>query len=346
MPVHKSLVKCRWFTSLLIFVFIALGIRKSFGTELCSDFRQLINGEVPIRYFQIGFSNVFRANQKSIPGWVYYEGAIQNDTFWIRNCTNSAPEPAIMLPGWLAGMSHSNYWIYSNDKETISPRDGSVTTPVEERAKQAVAMVRQGLGLGVQVLPGSLKTDSDNSFRAKVIRGTNSTSISGRFEVLPDGRPSRCEYKSDDWPNARIAVSYVYSERNTNNCLPAAVQVEAFNLLQQIDRVEYRIISCDLGAAQLSDSGYVIDSLTNLGGINLRVRDLLGTVVFRDGAIYNMDKAGKQTLVSSNWEAPPQNFRIRGRHTFIALLGLSTLPLLWFIARHYRSVSNKSASTK
>src|ERR1043166_7889877 len=242
-------------------VVIAILVPGGLGaTELCADFQALLKGEAPIRYFKIGFSNLFRADQKPIPGWVYYEGSIQNDTFWIRNCTNSPNAPAILMPGWLVGMSHKDNWGYSNDRVSLSARGASIPSALDKRAEQVMDVTEQALGLGASVSRGSFKLLPNNDFQAEVKSGGT---IKGHFEVSPDGRPLRCEYSGEQWPDARAVVTYAYTGAAEKSCLPTSLKYEAFGKLRALVHVEeYQFAALELGEASVPPEGYTIESLT------------------------------------------------------------------------------------
>jgi len=316
---------------LIVAAFCGAASLRGQTVEMCPDFQMLLQGDTSIRYFKIGFSNIFYANEKPIAGWVYYEGSIQSNTFWIRNCTNSPSQPAIIMPGWLVGMSYGDFWSYSNDKVTTSPRDSKMPSPVEERAAQIRRILRQALVLGSPILPGSVKYKPDGSFEAKLDNKDKTSLISGHFDLAADGRPQRCEFKGDNWQDARLVASYEYAGES---CIPTMISVDSFSLLKRMNTLGYKILACELGELPVSSQGYTIDTLTNLGGINLRLRDQMGTAVFRDGAIYNMDKSGRLRLVNKDWGKAPQPGSVSARRKYVLLvLLLPTVPILWLIAR-------------
>jgi hypothetical protein len=179
---------------------------------------------------------------------------------------------------------------------------------------------------------------SDNIFAAEVINGTNLNTITGHFNVSPEGCPTRCEYKADNWPSAKVVVSYDYAGFTPSTCMPMAFTVDAYNLLTRVHSVGYKIVACDFGELPLPSVGYTIDLLTNLGGINLRIRDIMGTVVFHDGAIYDMDKTGGLRVVTRDWTVQPTSAQSRRRYAIWGLLLTTALPGLWFIARAIEAV--------
>lgn len=311
-------------------VLLILGSKLPAAT-LCSDFQVLLKDESPIRYFKIGFSNVFRANQKPIPGWIYYEGSIQPNTFWIRNCTNSPMEPAILMPGWVVGHSDAGNWSYSNDRVSISPKN-STPSPLDARVQQVVSIARQAFGLGVATVPGSFKLFGNNDFEAEAQTGGM---IAGHFDVADDGRPMRCEYSGKSWPKLKATLIFGYKELNESNCFPSKITYQVVNSSSTKTQIEeYELVAMEFGAVPLAQEGYTIYSLTNLPGINLKIDELMGgPLIFNGDTISKKAKDGKLVPVrhaSGGDSTEPEHSR-----RIVVLLCLIALgiPFSWFIIR-------------
>src|ERR1700722_9496448 len=83
----------------------------SFGQNVSKDFQNLVNGTALISYFKVALpGDMYQINGKPGDGWVYYEGEIQGNTFWVRNCTNSIPGSGPAMPGCTVGTSSNDNW--------------------------------------------------------------------------------------------------------------------------------------------------------------------------------------------------------------------------------------------
>ena len=307
------------------------------SSELCSDFKKLINGQAYIRYFKVGLpGNIFIVDGKPLNGWVYYEGAIQKDTFWIRNCTNSIAAAAIIMPGWLVGMSRNERWSYSDQMVAISPRGSKVESALDKRTDQVFGMVRQALGLGAATMPGSFHFFEGNRFAAKTADGNI---LKGHFNVSPEGYPLRCEYGGPDWAGMSAVVTYDYDDSERTNCLPSRYSVKTYSLSRKVDEAEYQIVECILGDSVLPEDGFTLESLTNMGGINLTMKNVVGITVHRDGAMFQMGTNGELKRLGQGNVSQADRFQNR-RLLILCGICVTMLPISWFIARAMRSANN------
>jgi hypothetical protein len=314
------------------------------ATELNADFVSVLNGDAQIRYFKVGFpGDLFIVNGEPINGEVYYEGSMQKDTFWVGNCTNSPPLSGQINPGAFIGASYKDVWTYRDDAVSISPKDSKVRSVLDGQAQQICAWAYKACGIGLMIKPGTFHLQPDNTFDAE--DANNGHAISGHFEVGPNGFPTRCEYTDRSYPGAKAVAEYSYPLSNNKSQMPNRITTSIFNGSTNMGGSEYQILACDFGSSPLPPDGYTVDFMTNFGHVNLQMRDIAGTTVFRDGLTYRL-RHGQLTL-TSHTRAQTMS-RMRGRRMIIILLMMTAAILpLWLIARtKAASVSQQAGYTK
>jgi hypothetical protein len=308
------------------------------SANLDQQFVDFLNGKASVRYFKVGLlGNLFIVNDKPIEGWVYYEGGIQDDTFWIRNCADSPTNSGQILPGWITGMSHKEYWVYRDEAVGLSIRNSKTPSPLDTRAEAALMFVRKALGIGAAIEPGSFQVDSNNDFVARI----KDEKIKGHFEVAANGFPTRCEYFGES-PyllklNAKVSVRYVYA---ANSDFFTTLTATIHKGPVEVEKTEYRVIACEFGTSALPAEGYSVDYMTNFGGVNLRVRDLVGVTVITNGVMYKKAPNGKMTVINNDVKV--MQVQTRRRHGVILIVMSITMILpIWLVARSRWQLRNR-----
>jgi len=309
------------------------------AASLSKDYINLLNGEAYIHYIKVAVpGDLYVISGKEGKGWVYYEGAFQGDTFWIRNCTNSIPGSGPMTPGNTMGASYSENWYGKPDGYVAkSPKAGKSQEPTDKLVGDALKMIRQAFGLGLVIKPGSLRVSEDNSFTAL---SDDVGTITGRFVVSEDGRAQKCTYTMSLFPKASAVVNFEYSDTKTNSTLPSSftckTQVTPLNPLM-VGKETYQIIDCQFGKDTVPDGGFT--QKTAYPEVHLPPESIYNNqMVFSNGDSYQQAPDGTLTHVKK------LAVGLSGiqRASCFAFIVINLIAFSWLIRR---SMSNKNTKT-
>lgn len=185
------------------------------------DVKRFLEEAPPLRKIIYGVDgNYFIHNGKQLGGIIYYEGAIQGDTFYKRPVQDIKDFPeAVQAPdGFVIGKtSEGRYWTLSYDNyaegsiRTSSDADPS-DSATKHFSKQAIASLNGARSLWIAFMePGTFRWTDDNRFEARVegppeLLGTNDIQkvLTGEVtEKDSEGRISRIEYRWPAMPETR-----------------------------------------------------------------------------------------------------------------------------------------------
>ena len=179
---------------------------------------------------------------------VFYELAIQTNTFYILNCTNSLAGSGPVFPGSIGGASKQRYWVLEPGNRAFSPKTLPDEAP-RQSAEGALGIARRAFGLGVNVAPGTFELTDSNTFSATTVEGGK---LKGHFVGFNGDLPTGAEYKIDMVPNSIIRIHYDYSQE-VHPRIPSASTFELIQNGSAVQNIVYRILTCEFGIIDLAE---------------------------------------------------------------------------------------------
>ena len=172
----------------------------------------------------------FNINGKLGSNFIYYEGACQSSTFYVRQLTNAPGQPeGLHTAGQLVGRSSQGLlwvidWPVAEGVISAAMQDDpqQVNTHAGHHVETALTRLNSARSLWINLLvPGSLQWLDETRFEAKAkippdIRGTNGAdgTITGRIvERDNTGRPTKMELSCTGLPKvSKMWQEYSYTE--------------------------------------------------------------------------------------------------------------------------------------
>lgn len=284
-----------------------------------------------ISYFAVAIPGEnFAVNGKQLNGWAYFEGALQGDTFWIRNLTNSVIGSGPPFVGTILGASKSDRWIVDGDQVSIAPKSNTRSDAIQQLQNSSFAMVRRSFGMGQPIELGSFVIGKDNAFKATVSLGPI---LTGKFEVAESGRPMRCQLTSSFEKGLAVEIEYSYEGRDALSMIPSSFIVSGKYKFVPGPKMEYKILKCDFGTNNIGANGYTPEQFRSAKLSNpLFAR----TLIFSNSAIYAASTNGSLQVVM-----PANRMEIGKRNKLLlAIAAFATTAIVFLLAYRGRRKVN------
>ncbi len=293
------------------------------AAELAPEFISFASQSPMISYFAIAIPGEnFAMNHKQLNGWAYFEGALQGDTFWIRNLTNSVVGSGPPFRGAILGASKTERWIVDGDQISKAPKTNTHVNAVQQYHDAALATLRRSFGFGQPIEQGSFVLDKDNTFRATTSLGPI---LTGKFEVTESGRPMRCQLSSSFEKGLAIEIAYSYDGRDERSMIPSSFIVSGKYKLMQGPKMEYKILQCDFGTNNIGANGYTPDQFRSATTFNPL---LAQTFMFSNSTVYAVSTNGSLQVVMT---ANRVEISKRNKLLFV-IAGLATTTIVFLLA--------------
>jgi hypothetical protein len=335
---YQRLSGAKKFTSLLWFGLFLPTL--SLATPLAQDFSNMLDGTAFIRYIKVAVpGELYQIHGKTGKGWVFYEGAFQGDTFWIKNCTNSIPGSGPALPGMIVGASSNENWYARPDGYIAkSPKTVASQEPTDKLVANTLLMVRSAMGLGMPIKLGSLELTNDNGFTAELNDGSK---IKGTFVVSQNGRPLKCNFVSENFPKVPIAIQYDYAGRESDSTIPSSFVMRAEFDKSHVEMYEFRILDCVFGK-DIPSAGFSPE--TAFSGTNVAPDSVWNhsEIIFSNSASYQQLPNGKIILVE-------KSTRLLESHKYLLIalfVCVNAVLLFWLTARARRAKEKQAENNK